>query len=287
MPPGGAGGGPDMPFQPVLPLSGYAGWAFLDRTLAAQKAALAGTAEARRDDAYFREKIGSVKTAEQLVGDRRLLKVALTAFGLEADIDSRAFIRKVLEDGTLNPGALANRLADRRYAEFSRAFGFGDFTSPATQLSDFADNILARYRDKTFEAAVGAQNGSYRLALNAQSELPAIAGKANSDAAKWYTVLGSRPLREVFQTALVLPASFALIDVDKQRQVLADKAAAVLKIDSPAAFTDPANVDRLVRLYLLRADASASGGTAGPGTAALALLSRGQQSLAALVRGGR
>lgn len=43
----------------------------------------------RNDEAYFRAKIGSVKTAEQLVSDRRLLKVALGAFGLEADINNR------------------------------------------------------------------------------------------------------------------------------------------------------------------------------------------------------
>jgi hypothetical protein len=272
-----------MAFQPVLPLTGYAGWAFLERTLGAQKTALAGTAEAKRDDAYFREKIGGVKTAEQLVGDRRLLKVALSAFGLEADIDSKAFIRKVLEGGTLNTGALANRLADKRYAEFSRTFGFGDFTTPSTQLSDFADKILARYRDKAFESAVGAQNGSYRLALNAQSELAAIAGRSASDGTKWYSILASRPLREVFQTAFGLPSSFALIDVDKQRQILAERAGSILKIDSPADFGDPATVERLVRLYLVRADSSASGGgAAGGGGAALQLLAQGQQSLAAL-----
>jgi hypothetical protein len=273
-----------MTYQPVLPLSGYAGWAFLERTLSAQKTAMANTAEAKRDDAYFREKIGGVTTAEQLVGDRRLLKVALSAFGLEADIDSKAFIRKVLEDGTLNTDALANRLADKRYAEFSRAFGFGDFTTPSTQLSDFADKILARYRDKTFEAAVGAQNNSFRLALNAQGDLAAIAAKSGSDATKWYSILGSRPLREVFQTAFGLPSSFALIDVDKQRQVLAEKADKLLKVDNPADFADPANVEKLVRLYLVRADAAASGAATGSGQAALTLLSQGQQSLSALVR---
>ncbi len=47
----------------------------------------------------FREKIGTIKTAEALVADRQLLDVALTAFGLEDDINAKAFIEKVLAEG--------------------------------------------------------------------------------------------------------------------------------------------------------------------------------------------
>ena len=44
-----------------------------------------------------------MKSAADLVADRRLLKVALGAFGLEGEIDKKAFIRKVLEEGTDRP----------------------------------------------------------------------------------------------------------------------------------------------------------------------------------------
>ncbi len=48
--------------------------------------------------AYFEANIGKVETAADLVGDRRLLKVALGAFGMDGEIDKRAFLRKVLEE---------------------------------------------------------------------------------------------------------------------------------------------------------------------------------------------
>lgn len=261
-----------MSFAPVLPVGGYAGWKFLNRTMAAQKAAFTGTAATQRDTAYFRDKIGSVKTADELVSDRRLLSVALGAFGLEADIGNKAFIRKVLSDGTLEPAALANRLADKRYLELSKAFGFGDFKTPRTQLSDFADKILASFETRSFEAAMGEQNGDMRLALNARRELATLAGKSSSVDTKWFTVMGSPPLRKVFETAFGLPASFAAIDLDQQLGTFKNRAERFLGSSDPAQFTDPAKVEDLVRLFLLRSDSASVQATAGKNASALALL---------------
>lgn len=263
-----------MSFAPVVPLGGYAGWKFLERTLAAQQAAFAATPRQSSDAAYFREKIGTVGTAADLVADRRLLSVALGAFGLSDDLGNRAFIRRVLEDGTLDPKALANRLSDKRYAELSRAFGFGDYATPRTRLSDFADRILARYADRGFEAALGESNGDMRLALNARRELAEIAAGSGSDDAKWYRILSSPPLRSVLQTAFGLPGQFAAIDLDQQIGVLRERAAALLGSGDAAGFADPPATERLIQLFLIRSDTAGSAAIT-PGSAALALLTAG------------
>jgi hypothetical protein len=265
-----------MTFTPALPLGGLAGWAFLKRTEPAQKAALDRTAEARRDEAYFREKIGSITSAEELVSDRRLLKVALGAFGLEADIQNRAFIRKVLEDGTLKPEALSNRLADKQYRAMSAAFGFGDFSVPRTKLSDFADKVLPTYADRRFEAAVGAQNNSFRIALNAERELPALAGRNTSDATKWFTILGNAPLRELFSTALRLPSGFGALDLDRQVKLLKERADTAFGSDRVDQFSDPAKVDTLIRRYLIQTDLAGGTATGLKGQVALQLLQTGR-----------
>ncbi|MFN6952180.1 MAG: DUF1217 domain-containing protein [Albidovulum sp.] len=243
-----------MSFSPVVPLGGYPGWSFLTRTRAAQKAAFVASAAVQRDEAHFRERIGGIATAEELVADRRLLSVALTAFGLEADIDNRYFIRKVLQDGTLKPDALANKLADKRYFEFAKAFGFGDFATPRTALSDFADTILARYETLRFEAAIGAQDNKMRLAMNAERELARLAGRVMSDEAKWFHVMGSAPLREVFQTAFGLPAAFATVDLDRQLDVFRDRAQRILGSSEISQFADRRKIEDLVRVFLLRAE---------------------------------
>ncbi|MBC7476857.1 MAG: DUF1217 domain-containing protein, partial [Pseudorhodobacter sp.] len=160
-----------MTYTPVIPVSGYAGWTFLKRTLAKQTETYIKSPDIKRDEDYFRANIGKVTTAADLVKDRRLLKVALGAYGLDADIDNKAFIQKVLEGGTLTASALAYRLADKQYLKMTAAFGFGDYTIPATKLSNFPDKIIAAYESRGFEAAVGEADGDLRLALNAKREL--------------------------------------------------------------------------------------------------------------------
>ena len=112
-------------FQPVIPIGGLGGWRFLQQTYDNQFKAFTQSTQLQRGSDYFRENIGKVETAEDLVGDRRLLTVALGAFGLQDDINSQFFIRKILEEGTANEDALANRFSDPRYKEMSQAFGFG------------------------------------------------------------------------------------------------------------------------------------------------------------------
>lgn len=263
-----------MTFVPALPLSGYAGWKLLQRTMTVQSATLAASPEQKRDEAYFRAHIGQVATADQLVSDRRLLKVALGAFGLGADIDNRYFIRKVLGDGTLKTGALATRLADKKYQRLSAAFGFGDFSTPRTRLSTFADEILSAYRTRSFEEAVGQQDENMRLALNARRELGLLAAKSSSENTKWYTILGDGPLRAVFETALGLPKAFGQLDVDQQLGMIRQKARAQLGSDSVTQFTDGAATERLVRRFLTRAEVAGFAASTSPAQTALTLLRR-------------
>jgi hypothetical protein len=263
-----------LSFQPILPLSGLTGWSFLKRTIARQQVAQQAAPAQQRDEAYFRGKIGKVTTAEQLVSDKRLLRIALTAFGLEGDLNSTAFIRKVLEGGTLKEGSLANKLADKQYQKFSSAFGFGDYSVPRTKISTFPDEILSAFRARSFETAVGDQNNTYRLALNAEREVAAVAAGSSSDNAKWYTILGNQPLREVFQTALGLPKSFASIDIDQQLSVLKSRTAAAFGAETVSQFKDPARMEALVRRYITRAEMQDQGAASSSSAVALQLLRR-------------
>lgn len=263
-----------MTFQPVLPMSGFAGWSFLKRTLARQQVSHQATPVQQRDEAYFRDRIGKVSTAAELVADKRLLRIALTAFGLEGDVNSGAFIRKVLEDGTLKVGSLANKLADKQYQKFSSAFGFGDYSVPRTKISTFPDEILSRFRARSFETAVGDQNNIYRLALNAEREVAAVAAGSGSENAKWYTILGNQPMREVVQTALGLPKSFASIDLDQQLSVLKARSKSAFGADTVSQFKDPTQMEALVRRYILRAEMQGQGAGSSPSAIALQLLQK-------------
>lgn len=263
-----------MSFQPVLPLAGYAGWGFLKRSMARQQAVQQALPAQQRDEAYFRDRIGKADTAEKLVNDKRLLRIALTAFGLEGDVNSKAFIRKILEGGTLKEGSLANKLADKQYQKFAAAFGYGDYSVPRTKMSTFPDEILAQFRARSFETAVGAENNTYRLAMNAEREIPALAAKGSGEDTKWYTLLGSAPLREVLQTALGLPKSFSSIDIDQQVSVLKRKTEAAFGSPNLSQFKEPAKLESLVRRFLLQSEMQGQTGASSPAATALALLRR-------------
>lgn len=256
-----------MSYTPAIPLTGYAGWALLKRTMSGQQAAMAASTEVKSDEAYFRAKIGKVSTAEELVADRRLLKVALGAFGLSDDIDNKYFIKKVLQDGTLNSTALANKLADKQYLKLSAAFGFGDFPVPSTKISTFPDKILEAYKAREFEAAVGEQDGDLRLALNLQRELPTLAAKTSSEDTKWLTIMGNTALRSVFETALGLPKSIGTLDIDQQLSAFKAKASAQFGSDSVSQFSDAASLDKLTKRFMLRSEIASFTQSSGSNTA--------------------
>lgn len=267
-----------MSFVPVVPISGYAGWKFLGRTMEKQQAAFTISATLKREEDYFRTRIGQIDTAEDLVADRRLLKVALGAFGLDADIGNRYFIRKILEDGSLSTDALANKLSDKQYLAFTKAFGFGDYATPRTKLSNFADTILTSYKNRQFEIAVGQTNDDFRLALNAQRALPDLAVKATSEKTKWFSILGSEPLRTVFESALGLPSSISAIDLDQQVTAFGQKAKVVFGSSDPSKFADPEQVEKLVRLFLLRSEVQGRATISGPTALQLLQNSQGARS---------
>lgn len=261
-----------MSFTPAIPLTGYAGWAFLKRTAPHQQASFQAAPQNKRDEDYFRENIGTIKTAEALVNDRRLLKVALGAYGLDSDINNKFFIQKVLQDGTLSTSALSRKLADKQYESLSAAFGFGDFAVPNTALSDFPDKIIQAYRTRQFEKSVGDQSNDLRLAMNVERELPILAAKtSSSENAKWYTIMGNKALRNVFQTALGLPNSTATLDIDQQLGIFKSRAKSQFGSEQVSQFTNPAAMDVLIKKFLIRSEVDSF---AQSGNTALSLMSQ-------------
>jgi hypothetical protein len=237
---------------PIVPFGGWAGWRYLQRTLPEQEARAAAQPATAREIAAFRERIGRIGTAAELVADRTLLKVALGAFGLEERLEARAFLRQVLESPSGDPKALANRLADSRWAEFARAFGFGDPGGPRTREAGFADRIVALYARRQVEAGVGARDPALRFALNADREIAALAARSRTDAAAWFAAMGQRPVRKVLETAFGLPESFARLDLDRQLATFRERARSAFGSSDFAQFRDPARREALIRLYLAR-----------------------------------
>ena len=256
----------------ALPFGGVSGWLFLERSREGQQATFNEASVMQRDTDYFRDNIAGAKTAADLVADRRLLTVALGAFGLDDDINNRAFIEKILDDGVLNEDALGNKLADKRYYALAKAFGFGDFSVANTQLSDFPDEIIADFQDRQFEIAVGDQNTAMRLALGVERDLATVLDKDTTEDGLWFSIMGTPTLRRVFEVALGVPESLALADLDLQLVIFRDRAEAMFGEGEVSQFADPEKQDELVRRFLARSDAGTGFSATTQGLAALTLL---------------
>lgn len=262
-------------FQPAVPLSGLVGWEFLQRTRETQQAAFNASAQITRNVEYFEENIGKITSAEELVNDRQLLEVALGAFGLDEDINSKFLIQKVLSDGTLDPDALANRFSDKRYYDMSKAFGF-DLTPTNLNLSTFATDITSAYKERQFEIAVGNVNNTMRLAMSLDRELGKIADKNSTDDSRWFQVMGNPPVREVFETALNLPSAFGALNLDQQLSGFRDALSARFGNAEISQFTDATKRQELIDRFIVQAEIQ-SFSTAGlsSGNIALSLLQGG------------
>lgn len=242
-----------MSFSPVLPSGGLTGWNFLKRTASAQQAVLAEDPSVKRLANAFRERIGDVKSADDLVNDRELLSVTLKAFGLEEDIDSKFYIKTILEQSTTDPTSLVNKLADKRYLEMAESFGFGNLGGPKTAFTTFPDKIIGEYQTNEFETRVGDLDSNMRLALGLESDLRKIGEGTSANDTKWFSIMGNPPLRQVFETALGLPSAFGTMEIDKQLDVLKEKSDKVFGTSDVSELLETETLEKLTTTFLLRA----------------------------------
>lgn len=260
---------------PVVPLPGIGGWRFLQKTLDRQQASFARDPVNARELAYFKDNIARADTAEKLVADRTLLKVALGAFGLGEELPKRAFVRKALEGGVEDKKAFANRLVDPKYREITAFFGYGDAKGAQVAQPGFAEDIAARYRVRSFEEAVGAVNGDMRLALNFEREVARLAGAGIKDDTAFLRVLGDKALRAVFEKAFGLPRAFGSLEVDQQLSVLKERSAKLTGGGGFAAFASADARDKALRQFFARSQIEQGPSPIARGAAALTLLQGG------------
>ena len=257
---------------PSIPIGGIAGWRFLQRTRDSQMAAFKASPALDRELTYFRENISRVTSADELVKDYTLFKVALGAFGMEDKIANKFFFKKLLSEGTEQKGAFALKLTDTTYRDMARAFGFGNAGGPHVAESGFARKITDAYQVRQFEKAVGEGDNSMRLALNLEREIGKYANGAAPETASWFQLMANPPLRTVFETAFGLPKSIGTLNVDRQREIFQDANARLFGSKSMDVFKDPENVDKLLRNFFAREQINNGPGPLTRGSAALTLM---------------
>lgn len=98
-----------------------------------------------RETQYYQENIGKVTTIEEFVDDTRLFNYAMKAFGLQDMAYAKAFMVKAMEEGVTDQDSFANRLSDKRYAEFVKVFNFAQYGENAVSVNPTVDGTAAKY----------------------------------------------------------------------------------------------------------------------------------------------
>jgi hypothetical protein len=188
-----------------------------------------------REVEYYRENIGNVKSAEDLVSDQRLLNFALKAYGLEEMSYARAFIQKIVEGEADGEDGLADRLTDPRYKELADDFDFQSFGAATTSFTRATEGVVDRFFQAQLEQEAGDQNTGARLAIYFERKAEEINNA--------YEIIGDRALFQVIQTAFQLPEQMALQDIDKQSDIIKDR----LDLED---LKDPEKVKELTNRFL-------------------------------------
>ena len=154
-----------MTFTPVIVGTGLTGFAYLQRTGAAQQTTLQNTEQNKRESAQLAEKLPSIQSSEDLMDDRMMLRIALGAFGLDEDINNRAFIKQVLDSDMGDDTSFANRLSDKRYASLARAFGFNTEAGSQVPGTQEASELAQRLESVTSVSDLMGDRGLLRAVL--------------------------------------------------------------------------------------------------------------------------
>ncbi|MEI8178427.1 DUF1217 domain-containing protein [Aestuariivirga sp.] len=199
--------------------------------------------EVKRDVDYFLATIRTVKTVDDFVGNDRLYKFAMTAFGLKDMIYGKAFMKKVLNEGVDGSKSFALQLADPRFREFAETFNFARYGATATAFDRAQQGTVDRYLRIQLETGAGQDDEGVKLALYFQRKAP--------DVTSAYGLMGDPALYKVVQTALGLPATYSNTDVERQSAFIRSKI-------SVEDFKDPVKLDNFLTRFTARWQAANS-----------------------------
>lgn len=271
-----------MVFQPSLPLTGLGGWNFLQSTYDRQLENFSQSPQVSRDIEYMTEKLSSPMSVEDLLDDRRLLRTTMTAIGLEGEDWKRGYIDKVLKESADPDSTFLARLNNAGYDRFAELFT-PDENGQVSVSTEDAQELSDLYQKEAFKIAVGEVDNNMRLALNYQPSLQNIVDNSASEEAIGFKILGNVPLRSVLESALGLPSDMRQLDVEKQVEILKDKAGARYGIKDLSELTQPEVVDRVIEQFHARESLNQGPGPGTRGSTALTLLSgigsQGSQNL--------
>lgn len=199
----------------------------------------AAKAQIKADTKTYLAAVGSAVSLNDLLGDKKAIQYALTAYGVKNKDLSKDELRKILTSDLADPKSYANTQTDKAIAKFAAAFNFetdGSVRATDTGGQQGADRLATDklYLLQTLEEQAGETSEGTRLALYFLRKAPALTSA--------YGILADKALYQVVRTALGLPDGMVAMDTDKQAAMIQRK----LDVKD---FTDEKKLDKFVSRF--------------------------------------
>jgi hypothetical protein len=205
---------------------------------------------------YFKDNIGKIKSADELIKNTRLFNFAMTAFGLGDMTYAKGLMKQVLHQGVAETDALANRLNNPNIRAFAKTFDFAANGASTTSSATLEADVVNRYTEQSLEKTQGQQNPGVQLALYFRRNAPNVTSV--------YGLLADKNLLKVVQTALGISPMTSAQPIDTQARLLTSK----VKL---ADFQNPKKLEAFISRFAAMYDSTA-GGADSAGSAANAIL---------------
>ena len=218
-------------------------------------------AEIKREAKYYSQAIEKIKTIDDFLGNDRVYRFAMTAFGLKEMIYAKAFVRKVLKDGIDSANSFTNQLTDPRFKDLASTFNFKSLGATTTIFDRARSGVVDKFLQIKLEEEAGSSNEGVRLALYFRRKASSITSA--------YSILGDTALYKVAQVALGLTSSSSASNLENQVSIIG----AHLDLKK---LNDPNTLDKFLTKFMTKWDLNNN--TSSSSSPAI-ILSQGIQSI--------
>ena len=202
-----------------------------------------------RDLVTFSEDITSIKSVEDLMNNRIVLNMVLSAFQLESEIDKPAMVKKILTESPTNDESLVNRLVEPRWTKLAEALYPLNSDPDFFQKQDNVDAILTGYKTNEYEKFQGENADGVREAMYFKR----LAGGIETVT----QIIADKAIMKVMRVGLGLPESFQGLSFDQQLERLER----MIDIED---FQDPEKIDEMIDRFLIFTQVNNNDPTANP-----------------------
>lgn len=189
-----------------------------------------------RDIETYKEEIKNVRSVDDLMKNRTLLSVTLSAFQLESEIDKYAMVEKMMTEDPEDKNSLVNRLVEPRWTKLSTALYGLNLDPDFFQNEANVNAILEGYKTNEFEKFEGESAPGIREAMYFKR----LAGGVE----EMSQILADKSFMHVIRVGLGLPESFQSLEYEQQKARLEKQ----VDIED---FKDPKQIDKMIERFLI------------------------------------